>query len=393
MNVATLVGHTPLRMFVMGDDAWDRAATPDERGAMAERARRGARSPARCGLSTSWFDEDAHKRPTPSVLADDDELGELLDVLVDRDAFLEFIPDVKTSAWRDDVERVARLTGPRGLVSTFNGIFCDNDRPARILEILDHIGELQAERRAAVPPGVAARGRRPGELVRRDVVLRDGGRPGTGVVQGDADEKRRMLADPAWRQRARDEWDSTQRTMFPHRFPERVRLVEVRDPSLTPWIGRTLAELVAERGGHPSDVLADWLLENDLEPGVVGVDVTNADVEGVAAMLQHPAAIISNSDAGAHLQMMCASGDTTLLLTRHVRERGDFTLEDAIWQLTGRQATTFGMPTAASSGPGRLPTSPCSRSTSSIGTRRSSSPTFRTAGPGSGGRRGATATR
>ena len=96
------------------------------------------------GLSTSWFDEDAHKRPTPSVLADDDELGELFDVLVDRNAFLEFIPDVKTSAWRDDVERVARLTGPRGLVSTFNGIFCDNDRPTRILEILDHIGELQA---------------------------------------------------------------------------------------------------------------------------------------------------------------------------------------------------------------------------------------------------------
>ena len=86
------------------------------------------------------------------------------------------------------------------------------------------------------------------------------------------------------------------------------------------------------------------MLENDLEPGVVGVDVTNADVEGVAAMLRHPAAIISNSDAGAHLQMMCASGDTTLLLTRHVRERGDFTLEDAVWQLTGRQATIFGMP-------------------------------------------------
>jgi len=84
------------------------------------------------------------------------------------------------------------------------------------------------------------------------------------------------------------------------------------------------------------------LLENELHPGVVGVDVTNAEPDGVAAMLRHPAAIVSNSDAGAHLQMMCASGDTTLLLTRHVRERGDFTVEDAVWQLTGRQAATFG---------------------------------------------------
>ena len=115
VNVATLVGHTPLRMFVMGDDAWDRAATPDERRAMAAVLDEALVAGA-LGLSTSWFDEDAHKRPTPSVLADDDELGELLDVLVDRGAFLEFIPDVKTSAWRDDVERVAaphRTARPR----------------------------------------------------------------------------------------------------------------------------------------------------------------------------------------------------------------------------------------------------------------------------------------
>lgn len=40
--------------------------------------------------------------------------------------------------------------------------------------------------------------------------------------------------------------------------------------------------------------------------------------------------------------MMCAVGDTTLLLARHVRDRGDFTLEEAVYQLTGRQAELFG---------------------------------------------------
>jgi len=341
VNVATLVGHTPLRMFVMGDEAWDRIATADERRAMVAVLDDAMRAGA-LGLSTSWFDEDAQRRPTPSVLADDDELGDLCDVLVDHGAFLEFIPDVKTSAWRDDVDRVARLTGPRNLLSTFNGIFCDNDRPGRILEILDHIGELQATG-VRLYPQVSPRG--------VDVRVNwYGGMSFYGmattwhrVVQGTADEKRQMLTDPVWRDHARAEWDATKRTMFPHRFPERVRLVEVTDPALEPWVGRSLAELVADRGGHVSDVLADWMLANDLEPGVVGVDVTNADPDGVAAMLRHPAAFISNSDAGAHLQMMCASGDTTLLLTRHVRERGDFTLEDAVWQLTGRQAGMLGI--------------------------------------------------
>jgi N-acyl-D-aspartate/D-glutamate deacylase len=42
------------------------------------------------------------------------------------------------------------------------------------------------------------------------------------------------------------------------------------------------------------------------------------------------------------MQMLCASGDSTLLLTRHVRDRGDFTLERAVHELTGRQAEVFG---------------------------------------------------
>ena len=100
------------------------------------------------------------------------------------------------------MERVARLTGPRGLVSTFNGIFCDNDRPARILEILDHVAELQAAG-VQLYPQVSPRG--------VDVRVNwYGGMSFYGmaetwhrVVQGSADEKYGMLTDPAWRRRGR----------------------------------------------------------------------------------------------------------------------------------------------------------------------------------------------
>ena len=90
-------------------------------------------------------------------------------------------------------------------------------------------------------------------------------------------------------------------------------------------------------------MLADWVLENDLDPGLVGVGVANSDPDGVAATLTHPASFLGNSDAGAHLQMMCATGDSTLLLTRHVRDRGDLSLESAVHKLTGRQADAFGL--------------------------------------------------
>jgi N-acyl-D-aspartate/D-glutamate deacylase len=54
------------------------------------------------------------------------------------------------------------------------------------------------------------------------------------------------------------------------------------------------------------------------------------------------------------MQMLCASGDTTLLLTRHVRERGDFTVEEAVYELTGRQSEVFGFTDRGVVAPGRI---------------------------------------
>ena len=89
-------------------------------------------------------------------------------------------------------------------------------------------------------------------------------------------------ARPAVAGAGREEWDRVPRTMIPHRHADRIRLVSVTRPDLERWVGATLADLVADRGGHPSDVLADWLLENDVDAGIVGVGVANSDAGGVA---------------------------------------------------------------------------------------------------------------
>jgi N-acyl-D-aspartate/D-glutamate deacylase len=129
-------------------------------------------------------------------------------------------------------------------------------------------------------------------------------------------------------------------------------LTSVTRPELRAWEGRTLADLIAARGGHASDVLADWVIENDLRPGVVVVGVANGDVDGVGRLLADPDNVVGSSDAGAHLNMLCAAGDTTLLLTRHVRERGDLTLESAVHELTGKAAGIFGLRDRGSVRPG-----------------------------------------
>jgi N-acyl-D-aspartate/D-glutamate deacylase len=341
VNVATMVGHTALRLFVLGDDAWERVSSPDEIEAVA-RALEDCIEAGAFGMSTSLgFDEDRAKRPVPSRLADDAELGRLIGVLADHGAFLQFIPSPGFTRLKRDVSRIADLTRPRQVMSTWINVMHDAALPNMAGDLLDFAGELQASG-APTFPQVSPR--------TLDIQVNWSGGMSFGrmpdawhpMVQAPHDEKHRMLEDPAWRERARAEWDAVPWAMLPHKHPERVRFISVTDPELSPLVGATLADLIAERGGHPSDVLADWLLANDLRPGVVGIGVANSDPDGVAEILLHPAGIVSNSDAGAHLQMMCAAGDTTLLLCRHVRDRGDLSLEDAVHAVTGRQAELFG---------------------------------------------------
>jgi N-acyl-D-amino-acid deacylase len=108
-------------------------------------------------------------------------------------------------------------------------------------------------------------------------------------------------------------------------------------------VGQSLAELAAHREQHPSDALADWVLENDCKPGVMSSAIRNDHTDDVASALAHPLSLISNGDAGAHVNMFCGAGDTTLLLTKFVRDRGDLSVEQAVYELTGRQADVFGI--------------------------------------------------
>jgi N-acyl-D-aspartate/D-glutamate deacylase len=120
-------------------------------------------------------------------------------------------------------------------------------------------------------------------------------------------------------------------------------LVSVGRPGLDEWIGRSLGDLVAARGGHPSDVMADWLLENDLEAGIVLVGLANDDPDGVAETLASPAAMVGSSDAGAHISMVCTAGDTTVWLSRHARDRRDVSVEAAVAEITGKAASLIGL--------------------------------------------------
>lgn len=340
VNAATMVGHTLLRWFVMGDAAWERAATADEVTAMCAILERSIEAGA-FGISTSFTDKDERGRWVPSCLADDAEFEALFDVLASKGGIVEFVPNLAGEAPEEDIERIARLTAPRGVISTWNTLAQTKRAPGRAQRFLEQAVRLQAAGVRIFPQGTP----RPFDLHigwDRSVMFNDMPNSWAMVIRADADGKRSLLADPAWRATARKEWDGATLSIFPAWDITRLRLMSVTCQENERWVGSTLADLVAERKGHASDVLADWVLENDLDPGVVARGVSNDEVEEVGQILRHPATLIGGSDNGAHVAMFCAAGDSTLFLTRYVRERGDMTLEAAIHELTGKQAASLG---------------------------------------------------
>ncbi len=82
VNFAAYVGHTALRLYSMGDDAYERAATPQEIERMQEVLRQSLEAGA-AGFATSFA--GTHRgvdgKPVPSRQADDAELRALLEVV------------------------------------------------------------------------------------------------------------------------------------------------------------------------------------------------------------------------------------------------------------------------------------------------------------------------
>jgi N-acyl-D-aspartate/D-glutamate deacylase len=71
--------------------------------------------------------------------------------------------------------------------------------------------------------------------------------------------------------------------------------------------------------------------------------VLNSDEEAVGRLMSDDNAIISLSDAGAHLTFLCDAGFGLHVLGHWVRERNQMSLETAVRKLTAEPADLFGI--------------------------------------------------
>jgi N-acyl-D-aspartate/D-glutamate deacylase len=343
-NVAPLVGHSNLRMAVLGEESFERAASDDERAELSELARTCIDAGA-FGVSLSFVDLDSTGRRVPSRLASPDELRDLAEALAATGrGLLQYVPRfMRTDGYVKDIDRVRAACGETGVPHTYAPLLTGRRSRETTDAVLQRTREVSAAG-GRVWPQVSPRSGFDTRVVFDGSTAPYAGMPAwAAMASASGPEKAAMLADPGWRERAREDWESTAFTLFAKHALETFVVTEVHNPGLQQFEGRPFRAVMDARPGHPADVLAQWVLETDAEPNLVRPGSADEDPDFMAALLTDDGTLVGASDAGAHVLLFCGAGDTTLLLTRHVRSRNDLGLEAAVRKLTGQAAAAFGL--------------------------------------------------
>ena len=331
INVGALVGHTPVRLQVLGEEATEREATDAEIAAMraivAEAMAAGALGFATSKSPTHVGDAG---RPVPSRAASLAEIETLADCLGEAGHGV-MQATIGPGFFLSELAAIARRTGrPVTWTALLGGMLGPDGHRG----VLEQSAALQADG-VAVIPQVSCRPLMVEFQMKAPFPLESMSlfRP---VSQADAAGKKRIYADPEFRAALRER---TEAGPLGGRFTDMQITEHAPEPSVAE---RQLGDVAAERGVHPVDLMLDLALASDLETRF-RLAILNTDPAVVAELLSHPATMLGLSDAGAHASQLCDACAPTELLGTWARERGTLTLEEAVRRLTGQPAAVFGL--------------------------------------------------
>lgn len=343
VNFAAFTGHIALRLAVMGLDAWERAATADELAKMCDLLDDALKAGS-LGLSSNLLDHDKNDRPVPTWLADDAEWSALMEVIERNDgAVMQVIVDYlgRMNA-RASIMRLAALVRGRKLRLQLVGAVPTSEFQAPFIPTaMEDFENLKAEG-LDIWPGYAIRAITVIVNFNTSLVFAQSNNYVWGeIIQAQGDEtKFALLSDPEWRARARESW-AKGFDISPLKYPEQIYLFE--SESGAGPVGVTLRDYMDERGvEHPSDALADWVLDNGAASILRLADMPRHQ-EATLTMLRERQSVGNISDSGAHGQMFCGVGDNVLLLTDYVRDTKQLKIEEAVHILTGQLAAHFNL--------------------------------------------------
>jgi len=337
INVAPLVGHSVLRLWVMDQASMERTANPDEIAKMQSLLRECLDAGA-IGLSTSFVDMDETLQPVPSRFSDTRELDALCQVLGEYGRILQIVPEFYNADLTiARVDQLAEISLTHNITTTFSPLFVNADNLEGVERTMKRVEE-QFARGARVWPQVQTRPIDISFSFEVPSLLFIRLPTWYGIIRfGTPDSIMATIADPGTRAKLIAEatpmmtlWDS-------------LVLRQVHPGDNEQYVGKTLKLIAEARGTTSLEAMIDISLEENLGAHFLAANMGHNNDEKVAQLLAHPNVHLGASDGGAHILSFSTYGDTGYLFSRFVRETGLLGLEQAVRKITAEPAAIWGL--------------------------------------------------
>jgi len=330
LNFGCYVGHSPVRLFVMGDEGYEREASPDEIAKMREVVADAMRAGA-LGFASSYSANHRGDRglPIPPRNGTKEEFVQLASVVGEFGyGAVSYAPGVPVT-WRDSYEIQPKIGRPL-MWTPMLTTYPETDYKAML--------KYHAEGRASgadvypqitcLPLKIQVRMDNPYYFRTVPIFLELLGR--------DPSEFPSFYGDPAWRAEATRQVPDVKPPVIWDKF------LVAETEHAKELIGRSVASIAAERRCSEIDVICDLSLRDNLGTRFL-VTLSNYEDGPVAELMRQPGGVFGQSDAGAHVAQLCDANMPTELLAHWVKGRGVFTIEEAIHKLTAELANLYGI--------------------------------------------------
>jgi len=345
INYAGYIGHSALRTYVMGERAFEEEAGEDDLKRMAELAEEAVRAGA-IGFTTSRSvnHQTSDHRPVASRMASWEEVRTIVNAVGGTGAGMFEIAGEAVGRDPDRIhdyqQRLKALAVESGVPVTW-GMFAHRRAPEvwrTYFALLDEVAEAGGRMFAQVHSRAL------------NVIYTfeshmpfDSWDAWRDIRRLPLAEQKAKLADPAIKARlvevASGPSERHKRRGVMANPPDWNWLFVMRG---TDGRDRSVAELAAERGVPPAELIIDLALEEDLET-LFRSPINNENDDDVLEMMKHPHSVVTFSDSGAHVSQIMDSSLQTNVFSQWVREREAFNVEEAVRQVTFEPARRWGL--------------------------------------------------
>ena len=343
VNIGTLIGHSMIRHYVMGDESQGREATAQEIDEMKGILREAIGSGA---LGLSITRHKGHFDPQgvliPAAWATEEEIFSLCDVL--RELGTGVIQGGAGRAAELDNRLMSRVAEATGRQVLYNQLKHEVRKPNEWKELIALVDESSQAGIRAYPMCSPLSNAHTFNM--RNCQDFKGVPSWHPILLASDDEKLRAYADPEVRKKLHAEvieWTDDlpaveiPRDWYDYTWVDKTVLEKNRALE-----GKTLGELARDQGKSVIDAFLDLAVEENLDT-TFRQGKNNVDKEAVKQILNYPNTSIGLSDGGAHVQFHSGYGFSTYFLSYWVREQNIMSLEQAVRRLTFEPASLFGI--------------------------------------------------